>query len=289
MHICITWTQFVNTLRPRQNGCHFADDIFKCIFLNENVSIPIKISMKFVPKGPIKNNPALVQIMAWRRPGDKPLSEPVMVSLLTHICVTRPQWVNVEWYNKLQYKQFSLKNWPTFVVHDLDISYNLSFIHASHVNLNTDMSSLPMPLPGRLKIECAERAALKPNFLNEWINEKNILGFKLCAEAKIFFLTPWPLLLIAVISSTELILGLCQSNERWCYFVTQQLIELFAYLSHCIYKKMRYYIDVSTPSITMPISVPLTEHFTYMHSYFTRNMGWMILLSECDIGWLLNK
>ena len=42
---------------------------------------------------PINNIPALVQIMAWRRPGDKPLSEPMMVSLLTHICVTRPQWV----------------------------------------------------------------------------------------------------------------------------------------------------------------------------------------------------
>ena len=83
----------VNTLRPRQNGRHFADDIFKCIFLNENVWIPIKISMKFVPKGPINNIPALVQIMAWRRPGDKPLSEPMMASLTTHICVTRPQWV----------------------------------------------------------------------------------------------------------------------------------------------------------------------------------------------------
>ena len=84
-----------NTLRPRQTGRHFADDIFKCIFLNENVWIPIKISLKFVPKGPINNNPALVQIMAWRRPGDKPLSEPMMVSLLTHICVTRPQCVNL--------------------------------------------------------------------------------------------------------------------------------------------------------------------------------------------------
>ena len=84
-----------NTLRSRQNGRHFADDIFKCIFLNENVWNPIKISMKFVPKGPINNIPALVvQIMAWRRPGDKPLSEPMMVSLTTHICVTRPQWVN---------------------------------------------------------------------------------------------------------------------------------------------------------------------------------------------------
>ena len=28
-----------NTLRPRQNGCHFPDNIFKCIFLNENVWI----------------------------------------------------------------------------------------------------------------------------------------------------------------------------------------------------------------------------------------------------------
>ena len=81
----------INTLRPRQYGRRFADDIFKRIFLNENVRISIKISLKFVPKGPINNNPALVQIMAWRRSGDKPLSEPMMVNLLTHICVTRPQ------------------------------------------------------------------------------------------------------------------------------------------------------------------------------------------------------
>ena len=83
----------INTLRPRQNGHHFADDIFKRIFLNDNIWIQIQIS-KFVPKGSINNIPALVKIMAWRRPGDKPLSEPMMVSLLTHICVTRPQWVN---------------------------------------------------------------------------------------------------------------------------------------------------------------------------------------------------
>ena len=84
----------VNTLRPRQNGRHFADDIFKRNFLNENIWIPIKISLKFVPKGPINNIPALVQIMAWRRSGDNPLSEPMMINLLTHICVTRPQWVH---------------------------------------------------------------------------------------------------------------------------------------------------------------------------------------------------
>ena len=83
-----------NTLRPRQNGRHFPDDIFKCIFLNENVWISLKISLNFVPKGPINNSQALVQIMAWRRPGDKPLSKPMMIILPTNICVARPQLVN---------------------------------------------------------------------------------------------------------------------------------------------------------------------------------------------------
>ena len=49
---------------------------------NENVSISIDISLKFVPRGQINNIPSFVQIMAWRRPGDKPLSEPMMVSSL---------------------------------------------------------------------------------------------------------------------------------------------------------------------------------------------------------------
>ena len=68
----------VNSSRPRQNRRHFADDVFKCNFFNGNVWIPIGISLKFVHKGPINNVPALVQIMAWRRTGDKPLSEPMM-------------------------------------------------------------------------------------------------------------------------------------------------------------------------------------------------------------------
>ena len=91
--LCTWVTIQFNTLRPRQNGRHFADDTFKRIFLNENVRISIRISLKFVPKGPMNNIPALVQIMAWRRPGDKPLSEPMMVRLPTQIWVTRPQWV----------------------------------------------------------------------------------------------------------------------------------------------------------------------------------------------------
>ena len=88
-----------STLRPWQHGCHFPDGIFRCIFLNEDIWIAINISLNFVPKGPIDNIPALVQIMAWHRSGDKPLSEPMMVSLPTHICVTQPQWVNtMTWF-----------------------------------------------------------------------------------------------------------------------------------------------------------------------------------------------
>ena len=61
-------------------------DIFKCILLNENFLISIRILLKLVPKGLGNNISALVQIMAWRRPGDKPLSEAVIVRLLMHIC-----------------------------------------------------------------------------------------------------------------------------------------------------------------------------------------------------------
>ena len=50
---------------PKQNARHFTEDSFKCIFLNANAWILINISMKFVPKGPVNNIPASVQIMAW--------------------------------------------------------------------------------------------------------------------------------------------------------------------------------------------------------------------------------
>ena len=59
-----------------------AEDIFKCIFLTENFCILIRISLKCVPQGPFDNNPALVQIMAWRRIGDKPLSEPMLTRFI---------------------------------------------------------------------------------------------------------------------------------------------------------------------------------------------------------------
>ena len=59
-YIVILVLKILNTLRLRHNGRHFPDDIFKCIFLPENVWIPITISLKFVPKSPINNIPALV-------------------------------------------------------------------------------------------------------------------------------------------------------------------------------------------------------------------------------------
>ena len=94
MHICSTRGRSVNTLRPSQNGHLFTDNIFKCIFLNENEWILIQTSLNFVPKGTINNILAMVQIMVWDSPGAKPLLEPMMVRLLMHICITQPQWVN---------------------------------------------------------------------------------------------------------------------------------------------------------------------------------------------------
>ena len=68
----------VNWSPPGQNGGNLADYIFKCIFINEKFYISIQISLKFVPRAPIDNKPALVEVMAWRRTGDKSLLEPML-------------------------------------------------------------------------------------------------------------------------------------------------------------------------------------------------------------------
>ena len=64
----------VNTLKPRQDGRLFPDDILEWIFLNENLCISNKVSLDFIPWDPINNIPALFPIMVWHRPGDKPFS-----------------------------------------------------------------------------------------------------------------------------------------------------------------------------------------------------------------------
>ena len=72
--------------------------------------VSVKISLKFVPKGPINNIPSLVQMMAWRRPCDKLLSEPMVVSLVTHTCVSRPQRVNNVWI-----KYQTILSWDLYI------------------------------------------------------------------------------------------------------------------------------------------------------------------------------
>ena len=70
-----------NTLGPKEYDRRFANDLFKLIFVNENCCNFIHISLKFVHNGRIDNMSALILIMAWRRRGDKPSSEPMMESL----------------------------------------------------------------------------------------------------------------------------------------------------------------------------------------------------------------
>ena len=89
--------------------------------LNENVWITIKNSLKFVPKGPISNNPALVQIMARSRPGNEPLSEQKLVSLTTHICVTRPQWV--KWNIKIVIQIVTFSNLTNLCIKSIYRTY----------------------------------------------------------------------------------------------------------------------------------------------------------------------
>ena len=80
--------QGINTLRSRQNGRNFPDDIFKCNTSDENVLISLENSLKFLrilPTVRIYNVLALAQIIYCHWPGDKQLSEPIMDSLLTSL------------------------------------------------------------------------------------------------------------------------------------------------------------------------------------------------------------
>ena len=59
-----------------------ADEIFNYIFVNEKDRIPIHISLKYIPRSPVDNKPALLQVMAWRRIGDKPLPGSMMTQFI---------------------------------------------------------------------------------------------------------------------------------------------------------------------------------------------------------------
>ena len=116
MTITVLKQMVLITLRLRQNGRQFHDDIWNEFSWMKIYKFRIRFHMFyrayigviltyfivrrwFVTIGPINNIPALVQIMVWRRPGHKPLFEPMIVRLPTHICITRPQWVNSTCHN----------------------------------------------------------------------------------------------------------------------------------------------------------------------------------------------
>ena len=81
-----TTLEVCNSTHLSLNKSHFADDMFKRIFLNENIWISNKISLRYVPWGLIDTMWALVQKIAWCRPGDKPLSEPMLTQFWLITC-----------------------------------------------------------------------------------------------------------------------------------------------------------------------------------------------------------
>ena len=141
------WTHLKNILSklthlPWTNWPLFRRRYFRCIFLNENVQISIKISLRFLPKGPIDDIPVLVQVMAWHWPGDKPLSVPMIVefndaymrhsaSVSLHIwtpCDTLGVQINP---NVLNCSKVTLKIWLLFLrVHILTSQHSKHFLYS---------------------------------------------------------------------------------------------------------------------------------------------------------------
>ena len=179
--------QELNTLTPRQNGRHFTDDTFKRILLNENVRTSIKISLKFVPKGPINNIVALVQIMAWRRSGDKPLSESMMVSLLTHIYASLglneltvwPVWIEVTCHigNKTKKASLSiarqLKFWLNMVFIWWHFHKKIRMIPISETRFNTcifscDQAALRKLISAYLSVRVSHLFDNVPVIVSPW-------------------------------------------------------------------------------------------------------------------------
>ena len=127
--------------------------IFEWIFWNENAWISINISLKFVPRSPINNIPTLLQVMAWGRPGDKPLSESMMVKLRTHICVTRPQWV---------------KNWLCYSGHRVAL-----VVHRAQKSVPDSAGEWPTFLPPPLESSSGTANADGPNCI-AFVIHKNL-------------------------------------------------------------------------------------------------------------------
>ena len=91
------WSSF-DLSPPGQNVHHFADNIFKCIFVNEKFCILIWISLYFVPKDTIYNQSALDHVMARPLTGNKPLPEPKLNQLTDTYMQHEGRLVNCYWF-----------------------------------------------------------------------------------------------------------------------------------------------------------------------------------------------
>ena len=120
----------LNTLRPRPNSRQFPDDIFKCMFLNENILISIKTPQKFIPRFLINNIPALVQIMDWRRSGDKPLLPMRRDPVYGYAQMEKLMWK----YVAANYHIFRVVVLPSNT-----FKYILRFITPLHIEMHSDM------------------------------------------------------------------------------------------------------------------------------------------------------
>ena len=107
LHDTNAWNSLIRFPSPGQNSRDFTGIIFRCILMKEQFCFLINMSLKYVHRRPIDNYTVLAYFMAWCRSAAKPLYESMMVRSLTHICVTRPQWVKL-----LQRQLYCMKDRP---------------------------------------------------------------------------------------------------------------------------------------------------------------------------------
>ena len=137
-----------NTLRPRQNGRHFPSDMFNCIFLNENVWISLKMSLKFVPEVRINNVAAFVQIMAWRPPVYWRIYASLGVKLVIYVSII---CMEVKLFNEFFYI-FSIIS-VSHSIYCMTVTYHIHSLVAAIYNSSTRHILLllffhnPMALP----------------------------------------------------------------------------------------------------------------------------------------------
>ena len=119
-------------------------------FLDENVSIAIKKSLKFLPKGSINNTPPLVQIMAWRRRGDKPLSEPMVVNLYASLRLNEFIFLHGE---RIEYSLKQIKyhqKYRSILVHTMHLHTTFQYINSMmrYTNISCISSDFAMKCVG---------------------------------------------------------------------------------------------------------------------------------------------